>query len=166
MTVVRNVFSDWKTSVCSSASVDSALAGNHDDASLFSSSVILDPKPNPSTIVTTTQNARTAHLTLRPQTAPAILLVMAILKQSLDAISNSIAVNADTCRVHANSPMCGVVWPGRFPAVSWRFRCRWSDLLEAKPGAGAASPEASSADGRPLTSAATNRCRWRTRSSL
>src|SRR5262245_61900506 len=63
----------------------------------------------------------------------------------------SIAVNADTCRVHANSPMCGVVWPGRFPAVSWWFRCRWSVLLEAKPGAGAASPEASSADGRPLT---------------
>src|SRR5262245_36717779 len=77
MTVVRNVFSDWNTSVCCSASVDSALAGNHDDASLFSSSVILEPKPNPSTIVTPTQKETTAHVTLRPQTAPAILLVIA-----------------------------------------------------------------------------------------
>jgi len=78
----------------------------------------------------------------------------------------SIAVNADTCRVQANSPMCGVVWPGRFPAVSWWFRCRWSDLLEAKPGAGRLPRKRLLPTvGRSLD-AATNRCRWRTRSSL
>src|SRR5919112_4674747 len=74
--VVRNVFSDWNAWVSASASVDSALPGSHDDASLFSSSVIFGPKPKPSTIVTTIQNARTAHLILRPHTAPANRLVI------------------------------------------------------------------------------------------
>ena len=55
---------------CSSARVDSALAGSHDDASLFWTSVRLlaNPEETPST---TTQKASTIHLVTGPVSLPA-----------------------------------------------------------------------------------------------
>jgi hypothetical protein len=48
-----------------------ALAGSHDDASLFWTSMSLPAKPVEATS-TTTQKASTTHLVTRPVSAPAI----------------------------------------------------------------------------------------------
>ena len=51
--------------------MDSALAGSHDEASLFWTSVSLDAKPEATTKMTI-QAARTIHLVTRPVSWPAI----------------------------------------------------------------------------------------------
>jgi hypothetical protein len=63
-------FGSWNGSRASRARVDSASPGNHDDASLFWTSMSFDANPDATTI-TTTQNARTTHLVTRPVNDPA-----------------------------------------------------------------------------------------------
>ena len=61
----------WKGSSFSSAFVDSALAGNQEDASLLTTSVSLAANVLDTTTITS-QKARTNHLVTRPVRRPAI----------------------------------------------------------------------------------------------
>ena len=61
----------WNGFIFSSASVDSALPGSQDEASLFWTSVSLPAKlPSPTTA--TSQKPSTNHLVTRPVSLPAI----------------------------------------------------------------------------------------------
>src|SRR3954452_12325229 len=89
-------FSFWNAAVLSSALVDSALAGSHEEASLSWTSVSLEANM-PATPKTTIQATSTIHLVTGEVSFPAIWRCMVQLQQKVGTVG--IGVSPEGCRI-------------------------------------------------------------------
>src|SRR5689334_3967817 len=102
-------FWSWNGASLSSAFVDSALAGSHDDAWLsWTPASLLATEPAASSMMT--QNPRTNHFVTRPVSFPAICLCMSQVKRMPPTVVIGVYPEFDwCCRIVIRSGQLGLV---------------------------------------------------------